>query len=97
MRFHFVWQSHLLAGQAEGPAKGGVCEVIGFLFVGEQPSGMAVRAPEVTHGVQHNEGEWNDSLFVAFADNPKTHLLGVDARNRKGDDFAGAETARIHQ
>ena len=48
------------------------------LAVGEEPLGAAMVLPDLAEHGQCRLGQWQGSLFVAFADDPQDQLLGVD-------------------
>ena len=79
-----------LAGRLSGKRSGA-------LAVGEEPLGAATDLPDLAQHGQGRLGQGQGSFFVAFADDPQEHPLGVDRRDGQCDCFADPQTAGVDQ
>jgi len=81
----------------EGPARHSTGQMIGAVAVGEDPRPAAVDLPDLTQHGQGRFGEGQGSFFVAFADDPQEHPLGVDGRDGQRQGLADAQAAGVDQ
>ena len=79
-----------LAGHLSG-------KMSGALTVWEEPLVAAMNLPDLTEHGQCRLGQRQDSLFVAFADDPQEHPLGVDGGNGQCDGLADPQAAGVDQ
>ncbi len=69
----------------------------GAFSVDEELRGAAMDLPHLTENGERRFGQGQDSLFVAFADDPQEHLLGVDGGDGQGDGFTDPQAAGVDQ
>ncbi len=84
-------------GAVEGPPGRPTGKRPGAFSVGEEPGPAAMDLPDLAKHGEERFGQGQGSLFVAFADDPQEHLLGVDGGDGQGDGFADPQTAGVGQ
>ena len=67
----------------------------GVLAVGEEPLLAAMDLPNLAEHGPCRLGQGQGALFIAFADDPQEHPLGVDGRDGQGDGFANPKAAGV--
>jgi hypothetical protein len=67
------------------------------LAVGEEPLFVAMDLPDLAQHGPCRLSQRKNSLFVAFADDPQEHPLGVDGGDRQGDGLADPQAAGVGQ
>jgi hypothetical protein len=68
------WATHL-------PTCRGIGQVGQQTPAGKEPSGAAVRLPDVAEHLQDGFGQRQDPFLVTLADDAEPHLLGIDRRD----------------
>jgi hypothetical protein len=70
-------------------------KMTGLLTIGEEPLLAATDPPNLAEHGPRRLGQGQDSLFVAFADDPQEHPLRVDSRDGQCDRLADPKAAGV--
>ena len=78
--------------------EGGTCRGIGQVApAGKEPSGAAVRLPDLAEHLQDGFGQRQDPFLVTLADDAEPHLLGIDRRVGQDDRLGNPQAIGIDE
>ena len=81
--------------------EGGTCRGIGQVGqqtpAGKEPSGAAVRLPDLAEHLQDGFGQRQDSFLVTLADDAEPHLLGIDRRDGQDDRLGNPQAIGVDE
>ena len=84
-------------GEIEGSSSRPNGQMIVALAIGEEPFLAAMSLPDRAEHVECGVRQRQGPLFVALADDPQEHSLGVDGREGQSDGFTDPQPAGIDQ
>lgn len=97
MRCEAVAEMARLPCAVEGPASRLAGKRSDAFAVGEKPLAAAMDFPDLTQHGQGRLAQRQGTLFIAFADDPQEHPLGVDGGDGQCNRFADPQTAGVDQ